>query len=70
MIRDPARLDFAHELTGVPSSAESRAFLHGDSVQRWRRDPGFRVQLADSVRGLALQLGYPPEELPGGAIRS
>jgi hypothetical protein len=65
MIRDPARLDFVHEFAGVPRSPASRSFLHGDSLQKWRRDHGFRFELDAAVRGLALHLGYPPEELMG-----
>jgi hypothetical protein len=61
--RDPAGLDFAHEFAGVPRSPASRGFLHRDSLQKWRRDSGFRFELDASVRELALQLGYPPEEL-------
>lgn len=63
LIREPSRLDFVHEFAGVPRGPESRGFLHGDSLQKWRRDPGFRFQLAGDVRGLALQLGYRPEEV-------
>jgi hypothetical protein len=66
MIREPARLGFAHEFAGVPQSPESRGFLHDDSLQKWRRDPGFRLRLAGEVRGLAVRLGYPPEELEDG----
>jgi hypothetical protein len=63
LICDPARLDFVHEFAGVPRSAASRDFLHADSLQKWRRDRGFRFELDPAVRGLAVQLGYPPEEL-------
>jgi hypothetical protein len=63
LIRDPARLDFVHEFAGVPRSAASRGFLHADSLQKWRRDRGFRFELDPAVRGLAVQLGYPPEQL-------
>jgi len=66
MVRDPGRLDFAHAFAGVPRSPESRGFLHGDSVQKWRRDPDFRFVLAAPVRTLALELGYRPEELASG----
>jgi hypothetical protein len=63
VIRDPARLDFAHAFAGVPRSPASRGFLHQGSLQKWRRDRGFRLELDEGVRALALQLGYLPEEL-------
>jgi len=66
VVRDPARLDFAHAFAGVPRSRESRGFLHADSIQKWRRDPDFRFALAAPVRDLALELGYRPEELASG----
>lgn len=62
-IRDPARLDFVHAFAGVPYTPESRGFLHADSIQKWRRDGDFRFVLAAPVRALALELGYPPQEL-------
>jgi hypothetical protein len=67
MVRDPARLDFAHAFAGVPRHPEGRDFLHRDSIQKWRRDPGFRFELAAPVRALALELGYRPEELAPGS---
>ncbi len=65
-IREPARLDFIHVFTGAPRSPESRGFLHADSIQKWRRDTGFRFSLAAPVRSLALAFGYRPEELDSG----
>jgi hypothetical protein len=62
-IADPARLDFVHAFAGVPRAAESRGFLHADSIQKWRRDADFRCALAPEVAALALELGYPREEL-------
>jgi len=63
MVREPARLDFAHAFAGVPRSPESRGYLHRDSIQKWRRDPEFRFALASPVRDLALAFGYRPEDL-------
>jgi len=65
-IRDPDSLDFVHAFTGVPPTPESRGFLHGDSIQKWKRDPNFRFALAAPVRQLALELGYRSEELASG----
>jgi hypothetical protein len=62
-IADPARLEFVHAFAGIPRPAESRRFLHADSLQKWRRDPDFRFVLAAEVAGLARELGYPREEL-------
>ncbi len=62
-IRDPEQLDFVHAFAGVPRPPESRRFLHADSIQKWRRDPEFRLDLAAPVRALAHELGYRPEEL-------
>jgi len=66
VIRDPARLAFVHAFAGVPASPESRRFLHGDSIQKWRRDPDFRLAPAAEVRRLALAFGYRPQELEPG----
>lgn len=66
MVGDPARLDFAHAFAGVPRSPQSRRFLHGESIQEWRRDPGFRFALAAPVRDLAIEFGYRYEELASG----
>jgi hypothetical protein len=63
LVRDPARLDFLLEFAGVARPEGSGAFLHADSLGRWRRDAAFRLRLAAPVAALARELGYQAEEL-------
>ena len=59
----PGMLAQLWEFMGVPAVDGGGEAVRADSVDRWREDPGFGLELDDAVRRMAHYLGYADSDL-------
>jgi hypothetical protein len=51
------------EFLGQPPVPDAEQFVHGHSLQRWRKDPWFGFRLHPRIEQLAVSFGYGPDDL-------
>ena len=51
------------EFIGIPNFPEIGSNVHSDALTRWKDDPDFTLRLDDSVKQMAVGLGYSDDEL-------
>jgi len=78
IIREPvAQFKNICEFVGIEPDVSVGSGVHGTSVNKWEKDPFFRVQLDDTVKEMAGRFGYlenelinPEKPLPGVVARA